>query len=251
VRVGADTTAAEAGDEPVLIARRCEVPVFVDADREAAARAAFEAGAQVVLADDGLQRASLPRAQELCVVDGRRGFGNGRLLPAGPLREPLDRLGRVDWLIRNGASESEGGEWSPDLVQGLRNPVQEMTLVPTGYYRLGDELWHDVDDPPEGFSQGVTALAGMGNPERFFDTLRHLGVAVRTECTFPDHHGYKPEDFENLETPVLMTEKDAVKCAALAPDAWALRVEARLPTDWETRWLRSVRDLIKESNLDK
>jgi tetraacyldisaccharide 4'-kinase len=251
VRVGAETTPAQGGDEPVLIARRCQVPVFVDADREAAARTAFDDGAQVVLADDGLQRASLPRAQELCVVDGRRGFGNGRLLPAGPLREPLERLERVDWLIRNGASDSGEQAGLPDRIDGLRNPMQEMTLVPTGYYRLKDERWHATDNPPEVFSGGVTALAGMGNPDRFFDTLRRLGVVVNAERAFPDHHGYQPEDFDGMETPVVMTEKDAVKCAHLVPDAWALRVEAKLPAAWEAQWLASVRDLIKESNLEQ
>lgn len=251
VRVEADTAPEQGGDEPVLIARRCRVPVFVDADREAAARAAFEDGAQVVLADDGLQRASLPRAQELCVVDGRRGFGNGRLLPAGPLREPLERLERVDWLIRNGASDSGDPEGLPDGVQDLRNPVQEMTLAPTGYYRLKDERWHAADDPPDVFSGGVTAMAGMGNPDRFFATLRRLGVVVNAERAFPDHHGYQPEDFDGMEAPVVMTEKDAVKCAHFAPDAWALRVEAKLPAAWEAQWLASVRDMIKESNVEQ
>jgi tetraacyldisaccharide 4'-kinase len=181
IRVGADTAPEQGGDEPVLIARRCRVPVFVDADREAAARLAFAAGAEVVLADDGLQRASLPRAQELCVVDGRRGFGNGRLLPAGPLREPLTRLERVDWVIRNGGAGTVGGKRYPDLERGLRNPVVEMELAPTGFYRLKDDLWHDVDQPPESFSGGVSAVAGMGNPERFFDTLRVDVVGRRAE----------------------------------------------------------------------
>jgi tetraacyldisaccharide 4'-kinase len=251
VRVGADTAPEQGGDEPVLIARRCQVPVYVDADREAAARAAFDHGAQVVLADDGLQRASLPRVQELCVVDGRRGFGNGRLLPAGPLREPLERLARVDWLIRNRTGKSERRQELFELAQSLRNPVLEMELVPTGFYRLKDELWHDVKNPPEAFSRGVTAVAGMGNPDRFFDTLGRLGVVVNAAQAFPDHHAYRAEDFDGMENPVLMTEKDAVKCAAFAPDAWALRVEAKLPVAWETQWLTSVRELIKESNSDK
>ena len=248
IRVDAVTSPEQGGDEPVLIARRCQVPVFVDADREAAARAAFEDGAQVVLADDGLQRASLPRAQELCVVDGRRGFGNGRLLPAGPLREPLERLRRVDWLVRNGPGNAEQ---LSEVAEGLRHPVVEMSLAPTGYVRLGDGQWRDIDDPPAAFSAGVTALAGMGNPSRFFHTLESLGVRLDAKRPFPDHHDYSAEDFAGLDTPVLMTEKDAVKCAALAPDAWALRVEARLPADWEAGWLRSVRDMIKESELSK
>jgi tetraacyldisaccharide 4'-kinase len=248
VRVDADTTPAQGGDEPVLIARRCQVPVFVDADREAAARAAFESGAQVVLADDGLQRASLPRAQELCVVDGLRGFGNGRLLPAGPLREPLDRLTRVDWLIRNGPGSLES---LATLENDLRHPVVTMDLAPTGYLRLGDGQWNHVNNPPAAFSGGVTAVAGMGNPGRFFDTLQRLGVKTNAEHAFPDHHDFSSEDFAGMDAPVLMTEKDAVKCAALVPEAWALRVEAQLPADWEAKWLASVQVMIKDSGSDK
>ncbi len=251
VQVDAATRPEEGGDEPVLIARCCEIPVFVDADREAAARAAFGAGAEVVLADDGLQRVSLPRVQELCVVDGRRGFGNGRLLPAGPLREPLERLERVDWLIRNGGNASENTLKLPDHVEDLKHPVVDMNLVPTGFYRLKDNVWRDVAEPPEAFSQGVTAVAGMGNPDRFFDTLQALGIAIHTKRAFPDHHAYTAEDFDGMKTPVLMTEKDAVKCTALAPEAWALRVEAQLPADWETAWLSSVRDILKEIELIK
>ncbi|MEE4174428.1 MAG: tetraacyldisaccharide 4'-kinase [Xanthomonadales bacterium] len=243
VRVGADTSPAQGGDEPVLIARRCGVPVYVDADREAAARAAFKAGARVVLADDGLQRASLPRIQELCVVDGRRGFGNGRLLPAGPLREPLGRLERVDWLIRNGPAQSD--EWL-ESVPELQHPVVAMDLAPTGFARLEDGRWQDADPPPAGFADGVTAIAGMGNPDRFFDTLRSLGVRVALRRPFPDHHTFVPEDFQGLEGPIVMTEKDAVKCADLAPAAWALRVEARLPADWEEAWLASIRAMLEE-----
>jgi tetraacyldisaccharide 4'-kinase len=102
VNVTTESDVAQAGDEPLLIARRTGASVRVDPDREAAARAVLAGGAQVVLSDDGLQRMSLPRALEVCVVDGARGFGNGHLLPAGPLREPPERLASVDWVVCNG-----------------------------------------------------------------------------------------------------------------------------------------------------
>lgn len=243
VRVDAETPPSRGGDEPVLIARRCGVNVFVDADREAAARAAFEAGAEVVLADDGLQRASLPRAQELCVVDGRRGFGNGRLLPAGPLREPLERLEQVDWLVCNGAIATDA--WL-DALPPLRHPVVNMDLVPSGFLRLGDPHLHGIDPSPAPLADGVTAVAGMGNPDRFFDTLQSLGLRLNDRRAFPDHHNFRPEDFHALDGPVVMTEKDAVKCVDLAPAAWALRVDAQLPADWEAAWVASVRGTIEE-----
>ncbi len=129
VTVTRDTAPGEGGDEPVLIARRCGVTVHVDEDREAAAHAAFAAGADVVLADDGLQRSSLPRAMELCVVDGARGFGNGRLLPAGPLREPIERLARVDWVVRNGEGALE------EIKRGLKKMTKGKAPGPSGMTR--------------------------------------------------------------------------------------------------------------------
>lgn len=246
VRVGAHTTPAEGGDEPVLIARRCGVEVYVDANREDAARVAFADGADIVLADDGLQRASLPRIQEFCVVDARRGFGNGRLLPAGPLREPLERLERVDWLVRNGP------EPLPELNVPLRHPMVSMGLEPAGFYRLRDGRRLDPGDWPSAWKDGVTAVAGMGNPDRFFATLKHLGVPVNREVPFPDHHAFARQDFDGVNGPILMTEKDAVKCVELdLPEAWALRVGATLPADWAADWVASVQDIIKEKDLSK
>ncbi len=239
VTVTRDTAPGEGGDEPVLIARRCGVTVHVDEDREAAARAAFEAGADVVLADDGLQRGSLPRVMEFCVVDAARGFGNGRLLPAGPLREPVERLAQVDWVVSNGEGALE------DVPVDLRNPLLPMRLRPGVFRRLDGTAEVSAVEAPTQFTGAVTAVAGMGNPERFFGTLAQIGLEGFTRRPFPDHHDYKSSEFADIGGTVLMTEKDAVKCAGLGlEDAWALQVDAELPPEWASEWVASVRALI-------
>lgn len=238
VRVDETTPARLGGDEPVLIARRCAVPVFVDADREAAARRAFGEGASIVLADDGLQRSSLPRLMEICVVDGARGFGNGRLLPAGPLREPVTRLASVDAVVVNGI--------------GSRADVPDtaitMTLRPTRFVRLdGSEEIDAIDALKNKVFQSVTAIAGTGNPDRFFATLEAMGLKPTQCMPFEDHHGYKTQDFAGLSGTLLMTEKDAVKCQELGlSDAWYLAVEAELEPSWEDEFLALTADFTEE-----
>jgi tetraacyldisaccharide 4'-kinase len=226
--VGPDSDVAQVGDEAVLLSRS-GCPVVVAEDRYAAALHLLEKGCNVILCDDGLQHHRLPRDIEICVIDGRRGFGNGQLLPAGPLREPLERLSRVDHVIINGSmTDPPGGA-----------EVQRMELV-TGLLREldGDASWR--------LSQyrgcRVNAVAGIGNPDRFFDTLRQAGVKV-VEHRYPDHHSYRESDFSGLEPelPVIMTEKDAVKCAGIGlRNAWYLNVEASLPAAWEARLIEQV-----------
>lgn len=211
--VPADGDPALFGDEPVLIARRTGVPVVVGRDRVAAARRLLDGGGvDLVLADDGLQHHRLARDVEVCVVDGRRRFGNGRLLPAGPLREPLARLAGVDLVLANGPAQ-EGEE--------------AFTLAPADPWRLADGQRR----PLAGFAgRPVHAVAGIGDPARFFDTLRGQGLTV-IEHPFPDHHRYRRGELAFDDgLPVLMTEKDAVKCLAFAaPDWYALPVAACLP----------------------
>jgi tetraacyldisaccharide 4'-kinase len=211
------------GDEPVLIARRSQVPVYISPDRPAAARAllADHPEVNVVVSDDGLQHYALGRDVEIAVVDGERRFGNGLLLPSGPLRERVGRLRRVDAIVVNG-----GGA-----------PVAEG--VPQFAMRLGSERFVSLVQgrqmTPEEFAafargQSVAAVAGIGNPGRFFEHLAALGVAARA-LPFADHYAYQPGDLRLPDAElVVMTEKDAVKCAAFA-DArmWLMRVEAHLP----------------------
>lgn len=215
-----DTSPAVCGDEPLLIAQAAGVPVRVDRDRVAAARALAEAGCDIVVCDDGLQHYRLARDVEIEVQDVRRRYGNGRLLPAGPLREPLERAADCDLRVLNlgalaGAELAAGaGEWPMRLAPGELRPLGGGRRLPLSALA----------------GQRVHAVAGIAEPERFFAMLRAVGIAVVPHA-FPDHHAYAPEDFTfGSPLPVLMTEKDAVKCAAFArPDWYAVPVRAQLP----------------------
>lgn len=205
---------AVVGDEPVLIGLRTGVPVAVGAKRFEAARLLIDRGVDVIVADDGLQHYALARDGEICVVDGVRRSGNGRLLPAGPLREPESRLRSVDFVVCNGG-EPEAGEVP------MRLAMADAAAVAEPLHR----------QPLAAFAgQRVHALAGVGNPQRFFDALRGQGVGV-IEHPFPDHHRYVAPDFDfGDDLPVLMTEKDAVKCRAFAKSEWwSVPVNAVLP----------------------
>ncbi len=227
VAVTAASSAAEVGDEPLLLARRSGVPVCVGRDRFAAAQALLAAAPQVdvILCDDGLQHLRLARDVELAVFDGR-GAGNGWRLPLGPLREALSRLATVDAVIGNfpGAATM--------LPPGVALPPGPayfpMALRPGRFERL-DRPATAVD---AGYFSGrrVHALAGIGDPGRFFATLQGLGIEFVAH-PFPDHHAYTVADLSFAGDDILlMTEKDAVKCSALVPgEAWFLPVEAELP----------------------
>jgi len=223
------------GDEPLLIARRTGVPVIVAANRCDAARALLKQKVNVIISDDGLQHHRLPRSVEICVIDGDRGLGNGRLIPAGPLREPPERLLSVDHVIING----ELNDMPADV------DVQCMSLAPGHLKSLVEgEAWR--------LSQftgcTVNAVAGIGNPGRFFSLLQHAGIKV-IEHAFPDHHVYSEVDFAAMDKnfPIMMTEKDAVKCTDLdLKNAWFLTVDAHLPHEWEESLLQQViKDVTK------
>jgi tetraacyldisaccharide 4'-kinase len=209
---------ADCGDEPALIADRLNLPVVVAADRAAAARRAAALGADCVVADDGFQRLSLPRARAFVVVDGARGFGNGRCLPAGPLREPVSALADADAVVLHGDGAVPG-----------RQPDLRMRLVPVGLRGIRSRRQSRELDWLEG--RRVQAVAGIGDPERFFALLRRLGARVEPHA-FPDHHAYTAEElrFPGAGT-LVTTDKDAVKLAELGVDGWALTVSARLDPD--------------------
>ncbi|HEX4781143.1 MAG TPA: tetraacyldisaccharide 4'-kinase [Usitatibacter sp.] len=221
VRVYPDVATPEHfGDEPVLIARRSRVPVYVSPDRPAAARALLESHPEVdvLVSDDGLQHYALARDIEIAVVDGERRFGNGLLLPAGPLREPVSRLASVDAVVV--AGEAAG------TVPG--SPQFTMRLGHDRFVGLGGRQEASVEEfALAARGRKVVAIAGIAYPERFFEHLADLGIAART-VAFPDPHAFQPAE---LRLPgaelVVMTEKDAVKCAAYADSRmWFLRVDA-------------------------
>ncbi|KXB30434.1 tetraacyldisaccharide 4'-kinase [Dechloromonas denitrificans] len=210
---------AEVGDEPILLARRSGVPVWVGRDRAAAAQALLAAQPEVniILCDDGLQHYRLGRDVELAVFDGR-GAGNGWRLPVGPLREPLSRIAAVDAVICNGL---------PDARLPAAVPSFAMRLLPGNFYRL-DEPQHWCEAAALA-GKKLYAMAGIGDPGRFFRMLEGLGLACETH-PFPDHHAYTAGDLAFAKDGILlMTEKDAVKCAGLtAGETWVLPVEAEL-----------------------
>lgn len=201
------------GDEPALIKLRTGAPVAIGRDRPQAARLLLESGADVVIADDGLQHYALARDVEICVVDGARRFGNARLLPAGPLREPLSRLDGVDFIVCNGG-EPRSGEAPMHLQAG-------------SVIALGDPS--RVRELESFSSQRVHAVAAIGNPARFFAMLRGYGIEL-IEHSLPDHHAYVESDLAfGDDLPVLVTEKDAVKCRGFAlGNVWVIPVRAEL-----------------------
>ncbi len=222
MQVDSSTAASEAGDEAPLIARRTRAPVVVDPDRVAAVRQLLDRyDCDVVIADDGLQHYALARDLEIVVLDGDRGIGNGRCLPAGPLREPKERLESVDLVIANGRAT---GLVSREFV--MTDRATALVAVVGGERR-----------PVEAFARcAVHAAAGIGNPARFFDRLSQLEMEPIVH-PFPDHQVFKPSDLAfGDQLPVVVTEKDAVKLVALDPQLlpaqlWYLEMEVALPAD--------------------
>ncbi|WP_009204897.1 tetraacyldisaccharide 4'-kinase [Sulfuricella denitrificans] len=235
VGVDVGSEPAVVGDEPLLLAKKSGCPVWIGRDRVAAGIALLRAHPEcdVLVSDDGLQHYRLERDMEIVVVDGERKFGNGLLLPAGPLREGVSRLGSVDAVVVNG-----GG---PKAAMHLRNEF-EMNLQGGVFYNL---LNQELNASAADFSgKELHAVAGIGNPQRFFTHLRGLGL-VFEEHAFPDHCVFRSQDldYENADA-LLMTEKDAVKCVGFADERyWALAVEASLPPAFGQTVLQKLKDI--------
>lgn len=210
-RVDAASDPLQVGDEPALIARRTDCPIWVGSDRPAAVRALLEdSDCDLILADDGLQHYALRRDLEIIVIDGARRFGNGLCLPAGPLREPKWRLRSTPLRLVKGRANP--GEWGMALgeirVVNLSNP----------------ENWRELTDFA---GEQVHAVAGIADPEGFFRMLERQGLKIFRH-PYPDHHRFQRHEVNpSDEIPVLMTEKDAVKCGPFASSRhWAVRIEA-------------------------
>lgn len=231
-RVGAgDLDPADFGDEPALISRTTRAPVAVHPRRALAVQALLREAAQtdVIISDDGLQHLALGRDIEIVVQD-ERGVGNGRLLPAGPLRESPTRLHAVDYVITNRATEPPPGHAArPSENPGMARHI-DMWLAPG----IARQLTTGAERPLSDFSvpgdeRRIAAAAGIGNPERFFATLRAAGIQPDPRLALPDHYDYRESPFDSVSADViLITAKDAVKCHRLSdPRLWEIPVQAR------------------------
>jgi tetraacyldisaccharide 4'-kinase len=230
--VGPADDPAHVGDEALLMVKRTRRPVAIGHDRPAAAQILIDGGCDLILSDDGLQHLALPRACEIVVIDGARGFGNGALLPAGPLRESPVRLAHVDAVVVNGATERYAGK-------ALRMDLQGDRAI---------ALSGGVSRPLAAFSGAtVHAVAGIGNPERFFSMLRSHGMRVIAHPR-DDHAPIGSAELSfGDDNAVLMTEKDAVKCAAFGTgQQWSVPVDAVLAGDDGAALLQLVTKAIKE-----
>nr|WP_240457182.1 tetraacyldisaccharide 4'-kinase [Vibrio neptunius] len=224
------TPTKHCGDEPKLIFKRTQAPVSVSPVRSDAVKALLPLGVDIVITDDGLQHYALRRDIEIVVVDGNRRFGSEKLIPLGPLREAPSRLNEVDFIITNGgrAHENEAA----------------MTLTPSLAVNLKTR-----DKTPVSELEQLVAMAGIGHPPRFFQTLEKLGARTVVTQGFPDHKDFEPSELQTLASRgqhLIMTEKDAVKCASYAEENWwYLPVTASFSPEDETRILSKIKE-VKE-----
>ena len=220
-----DDAASIVGDEALLLAQNTHCPVVICVDRVAAVRELLKnANCNMVISDDGLQHYNLGRDLEVVMVDSDRRFGNQRLLPAGPLREPESRLRLVDIVVMHGGNEADQYTMSLAPVEcvSVTNPQRKLSFL---------EFPRDK----------IHAVAGIGHPQRFFSALKKAGFNLITH-TFPDHHTYQPRDLDFADSlPILMTEKDAVKCAAFADERyWYVSVKAQVNNALEQAMLAKL-----------
>ena len=213
-----DSRVADSGDEPLIIHRNTNRPVCVSPNRtEAVKKLLQETDADIIISDDGLQHYKLNRDIEIIVFDGLRGIGNNLCLPAGPLREPLERTKDADFIVSS-TKRLEIDEIHEDCL---------MTYKPLEWVRLSDNKRFPANDWP--LSRSVHAVAGIGNPSKFYSTLSSLGLNIM-EHSFPDHYQFKEEDLDFEDNhPILMTEKDAVRCMDMNnKNLWYLSIEAEI-----------------------
>lgn len=214
-----DDAAAKVGDEPLLLAQKTQCPVVIAPERNRAVHYLLEHHqSQIIISDDGLQHYRMGRTIEIAVIDGTRGLGNGLCLPAGPLREPPSRLKQVDFIVVN------EGHWEN---------AYSMVLKPGTIKKIST----DEEVKEEALQGKWEAVAAIGNPQRFYSTLTQLGIEFDT-CSYPDHYQFKPSDLNYLQSLIIMTEKDAVKCRSFSSDTmYYLPVEAVVDDAfWDALW---------------
>lgn len=232
-RVRAEDEAWQIGDEPKLLALKTDCPVVIAPKRLDAVKYLLKhEQSQIIISDDGLQHYAMPRSLEIVVIDGLRGMGSGLCLPAGPLREPVQRLQEAQFIVVNGEQTVH--------TQALKHGnVYTMTMQAEALksFTGASVAWSDLAMP-------CSAVAGIGHPQRFFALLNQLGVVFQPH-KYADHHVFLPHELEHLQKPVIMTEKDAVKCRKFATDAmYYLPVEAKLSDEFWTKIWVSIQDLI-------
>ncbi|ARB91739.1 tetraacyldisaccharide 4'-kinase [Legionella longbeachae] len=218
--VQVNDSALKVGDEPLLLAQRAKCPVVIAPKRTQAVNYLLKKyQSEIIISDDGLQHYCMGRAIEIAVIDGTRGLGNGFCLPAGPLREPASRLKQVDFIVVN---------------EGSMENAYSMSLRPGKIKKLNT----DEEITPETLQGVWEAVAAIGNPQRFYSTLQKLGIEFNT-CSYPDHYQFRPEDLNYIESLIIMTEKDAVKCRSFSSDRMHyLPVDAVLDDAfWKALWL--------------
>jgi tetraacyldisaccharide 4'-kinase len=245
------------GDEAVLLAQRCQCPTSVGPDRPHAARALLDAyDCDVIVSDDGLQHYALHRDIEVVVIDGSRGFGNGRCLPAGPLREPAQRVLEADFVVTNVVTNVATNVVTNTVTNTVTNA--DTIVVDNGgetgekiEMRLHMQAARNLKQPlnqkalAEFVNQTVHAVAGIGNPSRFFNQLKSMGIRL-IEHPFMDHHVYTADELcFNDDLPVLMTEKDAVKCREFVQEHfWHVPVTAEI----NKNFLIKLTEQLRKSN---
>lgn len=232
--VRTDSPVGHSGDEPALIVKRTGVPLVIGSDRKKSVETLSTnfPKVDVVLSDDGLQHLALNRDIEICVVSGSRTNSNKFLFPAGPYRESKMRLKTVDLIVSNGSIEDSSAGFSMTLIPG--DPVKVNPKAKEGNETL------DSTKP-------LVALAGIGNPERFFNTCRDLGLEIQ-EVAYADHHKFQQSDIDFGDNQVLMTEKDAVKCVDFGgTNHWYLPVDAKLSQKFNERFV----ELVQKAAFEK
>ena len=230
------SSAAEMGDEPYLIYQKTKAPMAIDASRYDAGMALLKKYPQIdcFLCDDALQHRQLARDIEMIVV-GKQGFGNERLFPAGPLREPLSRLHQADYILSNNADLTIlSTQTSRPII-----PLHSELLAPRN-------LQTGLQKPFAEFKKiSFTAIAGIAHPENFYNMLRDKGLEFSV-CSFPDHHQYQEADLSPIKSPILMTEKDATKCQnLLRDDLWAVALENKICSKFIDTLVIKIHDLNK------
>lgn len=246
--VAVDSTPEHSGDEPLLIARKTQCPVVISPNRPAGvALLANHYKCDIVISDDGLQHYQMGRTIELVIYDSNRQFGNGWMLPVGPLREPISRLETVDLVIENVGFKSQGDyiqQSAPieSLLTGQPMPENLLSLSgPQGDVEFNSAAPKSNENTKR--IKGVHLVSGIGHPERFEKTIENLGITVLSTTWFADHHPFSEQDFSQFseQDVIVMTEKDAIKCRRFAKQHWyTLPIEAKISKQLE----QDLKDLI-------